>query len=241
MQAEFLDRLSPEVRALVEALERASGVEVTVSIDAGRAGHGPEGKGILACNIEPQAVSLLTPTTDYFPDGAVVHELLHVRRLLVERVPRISDNVEFGAWHPGLGGYLTDLDNALEHLVIVPEELSLRPERVDHWGGVMATVWSGRLAQVKDAEDQRRWALLHWAFMRHVVPTSAAMAAAVSTLQRLGLTAEADEFYTRLVPKLGAKERAVRVCFDHLRLPLGAATLEYLDCRTGKTMETPLG
>lgn len=241
MQPEFLDRLSPQVRALVEDVERASGVEVAVSIDARRAGRGPEGKGILACNVEPQAVSLLTPTTDYFPDGAVVHELLHVRRLLVERVPRVSDNVDFEAWHPGLGGALTDLDNALEHLVIVPEELSLRPERADHWGGVMAMVWGGRLAEVKDAEDQRRWALLHWVFMRHVVPTSAAMTMAVSALGHLGLTNEADELYTRLVPELGSKERAVRVCFAHLRLPLGAATLEYLDCRTGKTRETPLG
>lgn len=241
MQAEFLDRLSLEVRALVEAVERASGVEVVVSIDASRAGRGPEGKGILACHIEPQAVSLLTPTTDYFPDGAVVHELLHVRRLLVERVPRISENVDFEAWHPGLGTSLTDLDNALEHLVIVPEELSLRPERADHWGGVMATVWGGRLDDLKDAEDQRRWALLHWVFMRHVVPTSAAMATAVSALEHLGLIPEANEFQTILVPELGNKERAVRVCFDHLCLPLGAATLEYLDCRTGKTKETPLG
>jgi len=69
----------------------------------------------------------------HFPNVSVFHELQHIRRVFLEGVPRITACEDFELWSPQLDTALAKLDNNLEHLVIVPRELEVYPERRAYW------------------------------------------------------------------------------------------------------------
>lgn len=241
MNADYFNRLTLAVQHFVREVEAAAGIEIEVEIDARRAGRGPDGRGILACDIDEDGATILVPSTDYFPDSAVVHEVLHIRRILVDGVPRLSDNTGYSHWNPQIGSALTDLDNALEHLVIVPEQLERCPESRQHWEQVMARVWQTDLLAIVDFDDQRRWALMHWAFLVIVLPDSPVVAIAQKVLRGLGFTADAERFVDAVKPLLRTSKPALlRTVFEILQLPPDIAVLEYIDALARQTNEVSL-
>ena len=240
MNSAYLDRLSSAVQAFVVEIERAAGVEVDVKLDSSRDGRGPDGEGILACDINERGARLLIPNDTYFPDNGVVHELLHVRRILVERVPKLTANLEFAGWAPEVENGLASLDNNLEHWVIVPEEIRRCPESGDRWNRVVERTWQRDLPGMTNQDDQRRWALMHWVFLAFVLPNAPAVPIAEQVLARLGLRDQADRFLDAVQPVLGNKKRLVSVALEHLHLPLGAAALEYIDIGRRESRVVPL-
>lgn len=241
MDPDYLSRLTPAVQDFVREVEAASGIEIGVQLDARRAGRGPDGLGILACDIDEDGAVLLVPSMDYFPDSGVVHEVLHIRRMLVEGVPRLSDSTAYSHWNPQIADVLTDLDNALEHLVIVPEQLERCPESRQYWESVMVRVWETDLPAIADAHDQRRWALVHWAFLAIVLPDSLVGATAQDVLRKLALTVDAERFVDVLRPLLrDSKIALIRTVFEILQLPQEMATLEHIDAQAHQTDEVPL-
>lgn len=235
MQPDFLARLRPEVRDFVLAVEDDAGIAIDVEPDEELNNGGPLGQGKLKVVIEASFAQLYAPTNGYFPDGAVRHEVLHVRRLHVEGVPRIAlaDAVDFD---PEFEGELARVDNALEHLVIVPTELHHHPERRVHWEAVMAYVWSQAIPQSPTPLDRRISVCLHWTFLRHVLPDSPTVQVASDLMQgHRGLRAEADAFAAQAVALLDDKPSLVQLFFDQFTDVLRAkAALEYVSSMTGR-------
>lgn len=237
MQPAYLLLLTPAVRDFVLAVENEAGLAVEVVPDAELNGGGPLGNGKLRVDIGPHHIRLGAPTNGYFPSGAVRHELLHVRRLHVEGVPQLVLADE-EPWDQSLVDSLTAVDNALEHLLIVPCELRDHPERREHWEAVMTSVWTTKLPAASIL-DCRIGACLHWAFLRHVLPESPCVQTAVDFMRERGLWAEAEEFYARLLPALGnMKEDVVRFFFHWFEnLPRTRVALEYVSSETGSRQE----
>lgn len=73
--------------------------------------------------------------------GIFAHELIHLRRNILERVPKIFP-------YPGIDRLLTwtceQHENQLEHLVIVPEELSYYPEHENLWAETYRKILNNR-------------------------------------------------------------------------------------------------
>lgn len=72
-------------------------------------------------------VQIFVPNRDHFPEGAVLHELLHARRFHIDGVPQfvvcdLHEDVKLGQLYQAI-------ENNLEHLIVVAEERSLRPDR----------------------------------------------------------------------------------------------------------------
>lgn len=240
VQTEYLARLTPDTRSLAEEVERGSGVEVVVKVDPDRARSLPDRPDTLACQVNMTGAELLIPAPDYFPDGSVLHELLHVRRFLVEGVPRLTVCETYEPWSPGIRTSLTLQDNSIEHLLIVPEELRRRPERREHWERVMKRVWKELAADGLSEVDRRQAALANWVFIQHVLPNSAILPCARAVLERFDLSDVAHHFCEALMPVLSDKEGAVRVWFEHLHAPLEMASFEYLNTHDGTRKEVPL-
>jgi hypothetical protein len=122
MQTEYLALLSEPVQLFILEVEKGAGVDIKVIPDLKQNEGGATGQGKLAIVINAQSIQLFAPTNGYFPDGAVRHEVLHVQRFHVEGVPKLAlaDNEE---WGKDFSDALGALDNAIEHLVIVPVEL----------------------------------------------------------------------------------------------------------------------
>lgn len=237
MQSEYLDRLSEPVQQFVHEVEEGAGVEINVTLDLKQNEGGTTGQGKLAVDIDAQRIQLFAPTNGYFPDGAVRHEVLHVRRFHVDGVPKLA-LAEGEEWNKRFSDMLGELDNAIEHVVIVPEELRFHPDRREHWEAVMQRVWS----ELPDAPEgeQPLAVCLHWTFLRHVLPDSPVVEIARNFAEKHTLLGLADYFADRFKAVVASKEEIVRLLFDTFpQLPKHRAALEYINSMTG-VRQTPI-
>jgi len=228
MQTIYLNRLAPDVRTFAEELEQAIGFEIVVKVNRHKPRCASDEPGGLECEVDQSGAKILIPEPDWFPDGSVLHELIHIRRFLVEGIPLLVDNEAHERWNPCVSTAVTYHDNCMEHLIIVPEELRLRPARQAHWERATKQVWDTLAADGTHEIDRRQGALANWMFIRHVMPGSAARAFAMGVLDRFGFRESAEGFFEALVPVLSNKEQLVRVWFEHLNIPLETASLLYL-------------
>lgn len=211
MQSEYLDRLSKPLQEFVLEVEQGSGLQIEVVEESSLNGIGPLGQGRLEVSIESRRLRLFAPTNGYFPDGAVRHEVLHFHRFHVQGVPKLA----LKDWSRGgrnLAERFTAIDNALEHLVIVPLELELHPERKEHWEAVVGDVCGG-LPSIPDSE--RCLAVcLHWAFIRYVLPDSPQVQVIWDFMNRHALRDVAEGFAGKLLASLNSKEEMLQVLAD---------------------------
>lgn len=131
MRKKYLVRLGSEIQALVEDIERHSGIEICVETNDSRISRNTGEPDPLACVVNESEARLLVRSTTELSDGPVLHELLHIHRFLVDGVPQIS--VCDDRWSPDPERVFMQLDNNLEHLVIVPIEIQRIQERHALW------------------------------------------------------------------------------------------------------------
>jgi hypothetical protein len=235
MQPEYFARLSESVQQFILEVEEGAGVEIKVILDPNQNKGGTTDQGKLAVVINAQSIQLFAPTNGYFPEGAVRHEVLHVQRFHVEGVPKLAlaDNER---WDKGFSDALGDLDNAIEHVVIVPVELQFHPERRQHWEAVMRNVC---LELPNVPESERCLAVcLHWTFLRHVLPDSPSVEIARNFAEEHALLEMANNFANQFMSVAASKEELVRlIFFTFPEIPKNRAALEYIDSITGTRQE----
>lgn len=237
MQPEYLARLSEPVQQFILEVEKGAGVDIQVILDPNQNEGGTTGQGKLAVNIKARSIQLFAPTNGYFPDGAVRHEVLHVRRFHVNGVPKLAlaDNQKLDN---GFSNVLVGNDNAIEHIVIVPVELQFHPEHRKHWEALMRNVCLG-LPDVPEGE--RRLAVcLHWTFLRHVLPDSPLIEIAREFAKEHALLEMAEQFADQFTSIAANKEELVRLLFFTFpEIPRNRAALEYINSMTG-TYQKPI-
>ena len=240
MQPEYLDRLPDDLRALVVVTEQAIGFAVEVVVDPGRARGIPGQDDPMACEVDWSHARMLTAAPEQFRASSVFHELLHIRRFLVEGAPMLVDRSDYEPWSPAIGTALTKHDNAFEHLVIVPLELVRYPGSRQHWEAVMARTWNDIAAGRGDEVARRQLGLANWAFLQRVLPDSPSIPFARATLEASHGLEHAERFCQALFPALGDKEAAIRVWFEYQNIPLEMASLRYFEPLEYRAQEVPL-
>ncbi|WP_156902774.1 hypothetical protein [Achromobacter sp. MFA1 R4] len=225
------------MQQFVLEVEEGARLEINVILHPNQNKGGTTGQGKLAVDIDAQSIRLFAPTNGYFPDGAVRHEVLHVRRFHIDGVPKLAlaDSEE---WDRRFSDALGDLDNAIEHIVIVPEELQFHPDRRKHWEAVMRDVC---LALPDVPEGERRLAVcMHWTFLRHVLPDSPVVEIARSFAKKHACLDLADYFADRFKDVAASKEELVHLLFHTFpEIPKNRAALEYINSTAG-VRQTPI-
>jgi hypothetical protein len=237
MQPEFLGRLSKPVQQFVREVELGAGLLIQVALDPRLNRGGPTGQGNLAVDIKQRRIVVSAPTNGYFTDGAVRHEVLHAKRIHVDGVPMlVLANAE--PWDQGYADALAGLDNAIEHVFIVPTELQLHPERREHWEAMMAYLCGG-LAEIPCPE--RRLAIfMHWTFLKYALPGSPSNVVVKDFGQEHGLFEAADRFADEFT-SLASKEQVVRLVARHFpERQWNRAAFEYMSSVTGTRQESIL-
>jgi hypothetical protein len=231
MQFEYFSRLTRPVQEFVSTVEQGANIDIQVVLDAKLNSGGPTGQGKLAIVIEAQYVRLFAPTNGYFPDGAVRHEVLHVKRFHIDGVPKLA-LADAEDWDKAYSDGLGDLDNAIEHIVIVPEELQFHPDRREHWEAVMSNVCS-ELHLIPESERCLAGSL-HWAFLRHVLPDSPHLEVARNFLIQHALLEIAEKFEKKFLSVISNKEEMIQVLFLFFpEIPKNRVALEYINSLTG--------
>lgn len=228
MEDHYLRQLPDDLQALVRRMEQLSRIVIQVEVDPARG-------GTMACDVDEHGATLLVAREEVFQPASVMHELLHMRRFLVNGVPQIVVNDDYNDWTPELERALTVLDNSLEHLIIVPEEIARFPARRQYWTGVMTRKLEEIRVNPLNPDDRRRHALVNWLFIHHVLMERPQVLAADSLLDELGLRHEAGAFRDATIPALATKEEAVRRCLERLNIPFAAVALKYIDSRARRS------
>jgi hypothetical protein len=237
MQPEYLALLSEHVQQFIHEVEAGASLAIEVIPSLELDAEGPLGHGQLEIIVDAHRIQIFAPTNGYFPDGAVRHEVLHVHRFHVEGVPKIA-LADAMPWDRAYADSLTALDNAIEHLIIVPLELRLHPERRKHWEAMMRIVCSG-LPSVPESE-RRLAACLHWTFLRHALPNSPLVAFTRDFMVQHELLDMANRFADEFLALSSRKEEMVRILFHTFpEIPRHRAALEYINSKTGRR-QTPI-
>lgn len=231
MNSSYLDRLPDDLRDLVERIEIETGLEIEVEVDESRSGKYSNEQDPLACIANECEALLLIPSPDTFPNGSVLHELLHIQRFLVEGVPQIA--VCGSHWRPGLESMFTHLDNNLEHLVIVPRELAQCPERKDRWIGVMTRVLSQLQTANTETADRDFLAIYGHFFVGSVLGDEDLIKKYTGALHGYNLFDRADKFSVATAESLPSKEATVQVWVEQFHLSTEFLCLDYFDPRKG--------
>ena len=160
-----------------------------------------------------------------------------MQRFHIEGVPKLTLADE-EKWDKGFSDALGALDNAMEHVAIVPLELQFHPERREHWEAVMSKVWSD-FPSVPD-DERHLAACLHWTFLRHVLPGSPQIQIARNLLNVYALLEKADDFANQFLSVADRKEEMVRFVFlTFPEIGKNRAALEYISSTTG-TRQMPI-
>jgi hypothetical protein len=235
MQRDFLDRLSENVRTVVQQTEDAAGINITVVVDPERGAGSPYEPGLMACEVDEHGAEIFIVDAGYFPDASVFHEVQHIRRILLEGAPRLTLCQEFNYWSPELDTAMAQLDNNLEHLVIVPRELQIYPQRREYWEGRVRRMLDRLSGNELLDIDRRRFALLAWILVNDMTPNEVLKEDARRILRELGIEDRANQFRETILAAGNSKEKVVLVTLEFLELPRKAGCLEYFETANGSS------
>jgi hypothetical protein len=227
MDRQYLHLLDWNLRQLVDEIEEAAENEIEIQVDPDRAER-PGELDALACSFEGRRCAILLPAAEYFPTGSVLHELLHLKRFIVDEVPRLT--VCEDAWDPHLEQGFIALDNDLEHLVIVPQEIVIRPERRDRWIRLLQRRLDWLYAEQNLFQVDRDRFFLRWSlFASHALGDEALQRRMEDVVAERNLAARLVDLRNRVLNHIDSKEQMCRGCLAPLQLEGFPACLEYLD------------
>lgn len=226
MENFYFEMLDEPASDLVNKIECHLGAAIEIEIDAIQ--------NVMACKVDGYLPKIITPSPNHFPSSSVFHELLHIRRFCVDSIPKIVVCDSFDAWTPELEDFFIELDNSIEHFIVVPEEIEKYEDRKEYWA--IKIVRAIASIGMMDEEKEQK-ALCYWAFSNHVLDGSDAMQASNDLIQNLNLEQRAASFLGDIERYLNEKDKLVRVFFNHLNLSVEMGCLEYIDCTNRSSRE----
>ena len=224
---EVLAALPKQTRALWNDIEAFS--KIAIGVEA----H-PNPPQISTRVTHTEASILLGEIEDIDVVG-VAHELLHIHRFWNEQVPQlrpINDTPQ--GWT-----ICSNLDNVLEHLIIVPREADYGGD-ASKWNDAARRNWSDEVwRNIHDVFDRRNFALLEKLSLR-LVDDDEIVEAANARLAKLDLTAVADQFDQDIQKRLADKPGLASCAQHYLQFRADFMQLAYLDVRNREVRTHPI-
>lgn len=217
MDQRYLAVLPAEVRALVEPIESLIGSEIVVRPQR-EGGLMPFAGGDLAVcdcfmNEGVTTVTITFPGRD-IPRNVLTHEVLHAHRNIVGRVHRLvaAVNEEIAV------RFATRMENDIEHLFIIPLEISYTPEALSYW----ESHYDRRLAEVLESQEHpvvlRDNLLRHWLVASSVIPQWAGLSQLRSSLAANGWLDDAKKLSAKIARVKSSKAQCLSTLLRFLGL-----------------------
>jgi hypothetical protein len=232
LRSEIYTTLRDPLRALVDEIERHAGFEILVQPRSERAFVGE----VIETN--ENTVSVLTSATcmiiespggvSDIPDAAFGHELLHLHRTFVQKIPHLYPKKTIN------GAAASALDNWLEHVVIYRRQLRLFPEFQSQLDDGLNIFWknfpSGLSGYGLRFNAISRWMITERYASRQV------NTAMVAALQKMGLEDTTRQAAKRASKALSSKEDFIKVSLDFCGIPRQNFWLRWYDTRQQKAI-----
>lgn len=218
MIKKYLDQLESDTIQLVLLIETHIDREIVVREVPMR--------NNLGCEIEN--TTILVPENK-FPDSSVLHELLHIRRFIVDNVPQLVVCNAYNIINPKFESSVTKLDNNIEHLYIVPEELSLRPNRRTYWENSIKAAIKNQVTTGLDVSIHGFDAVINYVFAKHIFAEGSVVEEASEVVSGIKCQEIAMKLLSALQQPNCNKKVFSRECLAELNLPRGSICFRYTD------------
>ena len=238
MDLRFLEKLHPDVQALVRDIETFASTEIEVRLaptPSSKAAASPKAVALMATE---KGATLLYREEDEFRSRAALHELLHLRRYWLDRVPQLAalDDPQGDKTR-----IANEIENTLEHLIIFPQEAGYQFDpSVGINAGERQRWQSYPWANINEPWARRKPALLSWLTVDALVTDEAVKRLARRYLQDEGLLEEAENFADKIQRLKNSKERCLATVVRFLQIPRHEAEMIYLDVKNKKLVRTPV-
>ena len=238
MQRAFLQRLNTETQDLVREIEAFAASEIELRAAPPPSSEAASAARAVALIASETGAILLYRGEEEFQTPAVLHELLHLRRYWIDRVPQL---VPLADPQGDKTKIANQIENALEHLIITPQEARYG---FDPYVGLNETArhnWqSYPWNDITESWARRKMCLLSWLTTRLLVSDHGVKALAQQCLQKEGLLEEAENFAAKIERSKGSKERCISTAVRFLRIPRAEAEMIYLDVKNKRLVRKPV-
>jgi len=223
LREQVLPQLPATARALLDEIEAFAGLPVDFDRYTFPARPGSSNPKAAVTVVGPDGATVYLHDFDVVDLHGIVHELLHIRRYWVERIPQIQParNAEANR------AAMQNIENGLEHLVIVPLEATFGLDTAGYWNGVSRHRW----AQYPWPISSMRNDILLERLALDLVTDTEVQQVGADCIRAEGLTAEADRFAARINEFLDNKPRALACVVRFMRIPRGLFHMTRIDIR----------
>lgn len=241
MERRLKEQLPVKVQRLVDDLERFADLEIGVKVDPNPVSTTDPNPDRLAADITQHHATILLRSEDDFPPHSVLHELLHVHRWWIERVPQVMP-IKGSQDSDDRWSVTSQIENALEHLVIVPREADYGFDPFQYWNDTAKTIWGWYpWPDVTDPWARRKNCLLGSLSSAFLVNDVGVKQSAERCLREEGLLAESQRFTKKIGTVMNSKPHAVSAVLRFLKIPFEDVRLVGFDVksRTRFSVEIP--
>lgn len=232
MQAEFRERLPANLQALVDNIEAGAGQEVRVEMNPHPVSPTDPNPDAMATSVTEYEATIYIRSPETFVAHGAAHELLHIERYWLKQVPQIlpipaaadADRITI----------TSDIENCLEHLVIVPAEAQYGFEPFDYWNKTFATNWGRHpWPDLPIPWARRKNCLLGWLTTLSLASDEEVKALAMRVLQAEGHWHDAQKFADKVLRQAHTdKAAALATVVRFLQIPLEEVDLVTFDPRS---------
>lgn len=234
----YLSRLPDPVRDVVVRIEAFADSEIQVEVDSRPVEPTDPNPDRLACEVTEHTATIWLRAADVFPTSAVIHELLHIERYWNERIPQIMPTTD------PTGANIVNtsaIENALEHLIIVPREEAFGFDPYPYWAETARENWSTYpWPNMTSAWARRKNCLLAWLTVTHLTKDPGLQAQVRLHLRNEGLLADAEAFSKKITCTLPSKMRALGTVVRFLRIPYDEVTGMLYDVQNRRRVEVTI-
>jgi len=217
MDTFFKAQLPPDIATLVDDIESLAKREISIEVDTRLVSPTSPNPDSLVARVTPTEATILLRSRDVFRPHDVLHELLHIERMWVERIPQL---VPIHDPHGTRSKIATDIENALEHLVIVPREANYGFDPYPYWNETSRRNWAEYpWPAMTDPWWRRKACLLGWLTVFYLVNDPGVKRHVEECLRKEGLLDEAQRFSARIGEKLVSKPQAQSAVLRFLEIP----------------------
>jgi hypothetical protein len=215
-------QLPRDVTTLVDRIESFAEREISVAVDNRPRSPTSANPDSLAAHVTPTSATILLRSKDVFPPHDVLHELLHIERMWVEGIPQLMPRHDPKGTRSKIA---QDVENALEHLVIVPREANYGFDPYPYWNETSRRNWASYpWPALTDPWVRRKACLLGWLTVSCLVNDERVRSHVEECLRQEEKDGpvqldEAKRFSARISEKLESKPHAQSAVLRFLEIP----------------------
>ncbi len=188
-----------------------------------------------AAHITHLGAAIVLGSTEVIQPQGILHELLHIQRYWIEQQPRLlpastdasRSNVQI----------TSSIDNAVEHLVIVPRESDFGFEPYSHWNATMGALWARYpWPDMLTPFARRKNTLMGW-LSTDLLTDASVVEHMRNCAAEEGLLYEAEKFRSKMRLLLADKPRMLACVVRFLGIPRSDVRLVYMDVKRRQLSE----